>query len=87
MTVLDDYAHHSAYSDPGPYGDLLDGDGAAERELAHWYAVDARLRPGASVRSYSPIGTVNLVDLRSKVETSDGRHRLLLSGATTDGTR
>ncbi|MGC4748546.1 transglutaminase domain-containing protein [Micromonospora sp. DT201] len=42
-----------------------DGDDAAEKALAERYATDTRLRPGAQVRSISPVsGTVSTVDLR-----------------------
>ncbi|RAO35933.1 hypothetical protein PSN13_02357 [Micromonospora saelicesensis] len=42
-----------------------DGDEAAEKALADRYATDSRLRPGAQVRSFSPVsGTENTVDLR-----------------------
>ncbi|MBM0234010.1 transglutaminase domain-containing protein [Micromonospora sp. STR1_7] len=42
-----------------------DGDEAAEKALADRYATDSRLRPGAQVRSYSPVSeTVSAVDLR-----------------------
>ncbi|MEV4496533.1 transglutaminase-like domain-containing protein [Micromonospora arborensis] len=42
-----------------------DGDEAAEKALTDRYATDSRLRPGAQVRSISPLsGTVSTVDLR-----------------------
>ncbi|MCG5465537.1 transglutaminase-like domain-containing protein [Micromonospora sp. MED01] len=42
-----------------------DGDEAAEKALAARYATDTRLRPGAQIRSFSPVsGTVRTVDLR-----------------------
>ncbi|MEU8019685.1 transglutaminase-like domain-containing protein [Micromonospora parva] len=42
-----------------------DGDEAAEKALADRYATDSRLRPGARVRSFSPVsGAVSTVDLR-----------------------
>ncbi|MER7589630.1 transglutaminase domain-containing protein [Micromonospora sp. NPDC127501] len=42
-----------------------DGDEAAEKALADRYATDSRLRPGAQIRSFSPVsGTENSVDLR-----------------------
>lgn len=42
-----------------------DGDEAAEKALADRYATDNRLRPGARVRSFSPVSdTVSSVDLR-----------------------
>ncbi|GGO16836.1 transglutaminase domain-containing protein [Micromonospora parathelypteridis] len=42
-----------------------DGDETAEKALADRYATDSRLRPGAQVRSISPVsGTVSTVDLR-----------------------
>lgn len=40
-----------------------EGDEAAERELAHRYATDPRLPPGARVRCSSPSGVDTLVDL------------------------
>ncbi|MCF0094909.1 transglutaminase domain-containing protein [Micromonospora sp. MH99] len=42
-----------------------DGDEAAEQALADRYATDSRLRPGARVRSFSPVSNaVSTVDLR-----------------------
>ncbi|MEU8254981.1 transglutaminase domain-containing protein [Micromonospora inaquosa] len=42
-----------------------DGDEAAEKALADRYATDSRLRPGARIRTFSPVsGTVSAVDLR-----------------------
>lgn len=42
------------------------GDEAAERELARWYAADARLHPGERVRCLSPTGNHTWVDLPSR---------------------
>jgi len=43
-----------------------EGNGSAERELAHRYRTDPRLRVGATVRCLSPSGTASAVDLRSR---------------------
>lgn len=42
------------------------GDGAAERELAAWYARDGRLNPGGRVLCHSPSGFVGWVDLERR---------------------